>query len=117
MASTLYLVPATWDLAVDINGNIAVAAEPYALAQDAATAIKTFIGECWYNTLLGVQWYSDILGQPLNLALIKSQLITAAETVPDVTSAQVFIIAVTERALSGQVQITDSNGTVTAASF
>ena len=40
--STLLLDPDTWDLTVDNNGNIAVAAPPYAVAQDVASAIRTF---------------------------------------------------------------------------
>lgn len=34
MASTLLLDTLAWDLAVDAAGNIAVATEPYSLAQD-----------------------------------------------------------------------------------
>jgi hypothetical protein len=117
MASTLLLDTTNWDLVVDASGNIAVAAAPYALAQDSASAIKTFLGECWYDTTLGINWYADILGQPLSITFVKSQLVAAALTVPGVTGAQVFITAFSDRNLSGQVQVTDATGVVTAASF
>jgi hypothetical protein len=35
---------------LDAEGNIAVASEPYSLAQDAASAIKTFAGEVFWDT-------------------------------------------------------------------
>ena len=52
---TLLLDPLKWDLVVDAAGNIAVASPPYALAQDAASSIKLFSGECYYDTSIGVQ--------------------------------------------------------------
>ena len=42
---TLLLTTDAWDLTVDVSGNIAVADEPLALAQDAASAIRLFAGE------------------------------------------------------------------------
>ncbi|KAA1013038.1 hypothetical protein FVF58_09615 [Paraburkholderia panacisoli] len=114
---SLYLDPATWDLAVDASGSIAVCADPYALAQNAATAIRTFLGEVYYDTTIGVPYWSDILGHFPSLAVVKADLVAAAETVTGVTSAQVFITSVVNRQLSGQVQVTDANGNVSAASF
>lgn len=115
--STLLLDLGNWDLMVDVNGNIALAAPPYALAQDAVTAIKTFLGECWYNTTLGIDWYDDFLGAPVNLSLLKSNLVAAAETVPGVVTAKAFITGISERAVTGQVQVTDASGVLTAAAF
>ena len=40
--------------------NIAVADEPYALAQDAASAIRTFIGECYYDTTKGLPYFEKV---------------------------------------------------------
>ena len=54
MPATLLLTPQTWDLTVDASNNIAVAAEPYALAQDAASAIRLFQGEDYYDTTRGI---------------------------------------------------------------
>ena len=54
MASTLALELQDWDLCVDTSGNIALATEPYAIAQDVASACKTFLGECWYDTTYGI---------------------------------------------------------------
>jgi hypothetical protein len=113
---TLYLTPA-WDLCLDASGNIAMATGPYSLAQDAASACRTFVGECWYDTTIGVPYWQEILGHFPTLTLVKAQLVAAAMTVPGVESAQVFISGVVGRQLQGQVQVTDADGNTTAASF
>lgn len=110
MPSTLLLDTLAWDLVQDALGNIAVAKEPYSLAQDAASAIRTFLGEVFFDVTVGVD-YSRIFGvPPPPLALIKQLLVQAALTVPDVTSAQVFIsaFAPSTRLLTGQVQVTSA---------
>lgn len=118
MTSTLLLDTVAWDLVVDANGNIAVATTPYSLAQDAASAIRTFLGECYWDTTIGVPYLTQILGKRPSLALLKAQLAAAAEAVPGVASAQVFIATFTNRAVSGQVQVTaQTTGAVSAASF
>jgi hypothetical protein len=118
MPSTLAL-DSTWDLTLDANGNIATLDEPAALAQDAASAILTFLGECYWDTTVGVPWLQQILGvTPPPLALIKKKLVDAALTVDDVVAAQVFISALSARALSGQVQvISASSGQIATAPF
>lgn len=117
MAKTLLLDVVAWDLVLDLNGNIAVASNPYALAQDAASAIRLFLGELWYDTTQGVPYFQGILGQAPNIALMKSQFAKAALTVPGVTAAKVFISGIHGRRVTGQVQITDKTGATTAATF
>lgn len=113
---TLLLDTVAWDLVLDAGGNIAVAGEPYSLAQDAASAIRTFLGECYWDTTVGVP-YSTILGQAPSLALLKAQLVAAALTVPDVAAASVFVTAIVGRLVSGQVQVTSVTGQTSAANF
>ena len=114
---TLLLNPKTWDLVPDAAGNIALAANPYALAQDAASAIKLFKGEYWYDISLGIPYWGQILGQQPPIQLVKSQSIKAALTVPDVVAAQCFIKSVDNRQVSGQVQVTDVQGRIAIAGF
>ena len=118
MASTL-LLSSQNDLTLDANGNIAVATEPYALAQDAASAIKTFLGEVFYDTTIGVAYFSQIFGNfALPLSLLKEAMVDAALTAStDIASAQVFISGLTNRSLSGQVQIISTTGQSSAANF
>lgn len=117
MPSTLLLDTATWDLVVGADGNIAVATAPYAIAQDAASAIKTFQGECFYDVTIGIPYFQQILGKFPSVSLMKAQFVNAALTVPGVVSAKCFITAITDRVVHGQVQVTDANGTTSAANF
>jgi hypothetical protein len=119
MSKTLYLDPSRWDLVVDVNGNLAVASDPYGLAQDAACRLRTFVGDIYYDQTQGIDYFGLLLGQPVSLTLLKSTLAGEALKVPGVVSAQVFISAFDPivRQVSGQVQITDATGTIAAASF
>ncbi|OIN06070.1 hypothetical protein BFS86_19875 [Shewanella algae] len=117
MASTLLLDTLAWDLAVDAAGNIAVATEPYSLAQDAASAIRLFKGELYYDTSQGIPYFNQILGQAPPISLIKSYFVNAALTVPGVVKARCFITSWTDRVITGQVQVEDANGNVSAAGF
>lgn len=114
---TLLLLPSTWDLTKDASGNIAVASDPYSLAQNAASAIKLFQGEQWYNTTLGVPYFQQIFSKAPNIALMKAKFVAAALTVPGVTAAVVFITLITDRGVRGQVQVTAADGTVSVAAF
>lgn len=116
MAKTLLLDRTVWDLTKDASGNIALASEPYALAQDAASAIKLFQGELWFDTTKGIPYFGQILGRFPPIALMKAQFVAAAMTVPGVVSAVCFIESIVNRSVVGQVQITDASGTVTSVS-
>lgn len=113
---TLLLDLSTWDLVIDSDSNIAVASNPYSQAQDAASAIRTFLGEVYYDTTLGVD-YTQILGTLPSTALIKKLFSNAALTVPGVVAANVFLSALSNRQLTGQVQITNEEGLTAAANF
>ncbi len=115
--STLLLDTATWDLTVDASGNIAVAAPPYAIAQDVATAIRVFLGECYYDTTLGIPYFTQFLGQPPNFGALKAAIQAVALGVPAVVSATCFITGFSARAITGQVQVTDKAGVTTAVEF
>lgn len=115
--NTLLLDRAVWDLVKDASGNIALAADPYAMAQDVASAIKLFQGELWYDTTKGLPYFSKILGHRPPIAYLKAQFIAAALTVPGVVSAQCFIATITDREVTGQVQITDTAGNVQSIGF
>lgn len=114
---TMLLDRTTWDFVLDVSNNIAIATNPYSLAQDAASAIKLFQEELWYDTTKGVPYWTQILGQAPNYNLIKAQFVAAALTVPGVVAARVFFSSFSNRKLSGQVQVTDQNGIISMASF
>jgi hypothetical protein len=114
---TLLLDPEAWDLVLDVNGDIAVASNPYSLAQDAASQIKLFYGELWYQDNIGVPYWQQILGYLPPISVMKNAFVQAAELVPEVVTAQCFISSTTGRIVTGQVQILDDSGNVIAASF
>jgi hypothetical protein len=109
---TLLLDRTTWDLCKDVNGNIAVADEPYAIAQDVASALRLFLGGCWYDTSRGVPYLTQILGKFVPINTVKSFLLTGARTVPGVVSAAMYVASVDNRSLTGQVQVTTDTGIV-----
>lgn len=113
---TILLGVNTWDLVLDISGNIAVASEPYQLAQDAASACRTFLAECWYNSTLGID-YNTFLGKTPNVPLMKAKMVSQALLVPGVVSAKVFITDIVDRRVTGQIQVTGTDGVTTTAAI
>jgi hypothetical protein len=114
---TMLLDRTIWNWCLDASGNIAVATDPYSVAQDVASAVRTFIGECYFNTSLGIPYFQQIFGQLPPLAFMKAQICAAAETVPECTNPVCYISAFSDCKVAGQVQFTDSNGAVQTVSF
>lgn len=114
---TLLLDQLTWDLVLDANGDIAKATNPYALAQDAASVIRTWLGENYFDTTLGIPWKQQVMGKVPSLSLLKEQLKAAALTVPEVETAVVFLVSLSERRVGGQVQVSTAGGQIAAATF
>jgi len=116
---TLLLNPTTWDLMLDSNNNIALASNPYAIAQDVASAIRTFQGEVYYDTTLGLPYLTQILGQDRDtaLAIFISLAETEALRVPEVVQAQGTEIYYDNRAVSGVIEVIDTTGAANNISF
>ncbi len=117
MSDTLLLDTVSWDLVLDVNNNIAVASNPYSLAQDAASAIKTFLGEAYYDTTLGIPFFTQVFGKSPSIPLLQALFNKAAETVPDVASANTAIVSINNRVLTGQVQVVSVTGQPSTALF
>ena len=115
--NTLLLDTEAWDLVLDAKGNIAMASPPYSLAQDVASAIKLFIGECYYDTTRGIPYWENILGQYPSVALIQSHMEKAALTVSGVSKAACTINTFNDRIVSGEVQFIDEVGVANNVSF
>jgi hypothetical protein len=82
-----------------------------------ASACRTFLGECYYDTTLGVPWFQQILGQSPPLALLKQQLCAQAALVPGCDNPVCYVTSAIGRVVKGQIQFTDSNGVVQVATF
>lgn len=110
MAATFLLDRDAWDVALDASGNIAVATEPYSQVQDAASAVRVFEGEAYYNTTLGVPYWSDVLGRSQPSQIMRARAQQAALTVPGVIDATAVLVSLPDRALGGQIQIRTASG-------
>ncbi len=83
----------------------------YAIAQDVASAVRTFQGEVWYDTTFGVPYWQQILGYLPSLQFMKSQFDAVGMTVPNVASIACFLTGPgPDRAVGGQLQIVDDDG-------
>jgi hypothetical protein len=114
---TLLLDLTSWDLLTDAAGNIAAAEAPYARAQDVASALRTFLGEVWYNVQLGIPYFQQVLGHAPPITLFQELMIAAAKTVPGVVSAECTIQAFEDRRVTGQVTFTSDDGQTGAVSL
>ena len=115
--STLALDSSAWDLTVDASGNIAVASNGQDIAQDVASAIKLFRGELWYDTTQGVPWFQSVLGQSYSLPVLQALINKAALSVPGVVRASTVITSLTDRVVSGNVEVIDTNGALLNVQF
>jgi hypothetical protein len=109
--NTLLLDTVQWDLVLNAAGDIAMASPPYSLAQDVASACRTFLGEVWYDTRLGIPYFEEILGHSPPPQTFEQYMAEAALTVPGVVNAQCTITSINNRTLRGQVTFTATDGT------
>ena len=114
--STMLLDQQAWDLCTNAAGDWAVATEPYSQAQDAASALRTFKGEVYYQTTLGIPYFSEILAHRPPAGLLKTLFVNAALSVPDTVSAVCYLSLGANRELVGQVQIRTASGALVVAS-
>lgn len=114
---TLLLNPDSWDLMLDASGNIALASEPYALAQDVASAARLFLGELYYDVSKGVPYFQEILGRSPPLELIRANYVEAALTVPGVLQAKCTITRFQNRKIEGEIDFLDATGIANKASL
>lgn len=105
-----------WDLVIDAAGNIALAADPYSVAQDAASAIRTWQGEVYYDTSLGMPYLQSILGRFPSAQFIKVNCQREAGRVPGVVSSRTYLTLGADRQLGGQVQVFTADGQTAAVS-
>ncbi len=109
--NTMALDRTTWDLFTDSNGNWAMAEPPYAVAQDVASCVRTFTGDCIYDTTLGTPYVPQMLGASPPLPLIAAAAAAQALLVPGVVQSQCIITGQTPQGeVVGYVQVVDTDG-------
>lgn len=103
---TLFLMPGSWDLAIDARGNIAIAES----TQDIASACRTIQKDLYFNQSEGIPYLTQILGNGrYPLALYRKYLQDAALSVPGVVSALPELQLDNDRILRGQIKFTTSD--------
>lgn len=108
---TLFLHPETWDLALDVSGNIAVATDDYQQAQDIATSCRVFYGDDYYNKTDGIPYLEEILGRSaFPLSLYQRFIHDRSFLVSGVTSVDVKFHQLNDRLLSGDIIFTNDSG-------
>lgn len=112
---TLFLMPYTWDLSLDTNGNIATATSTYQRAQDIASACRVFTKDMYYQKSAGIPYLESIMGKSAYpIGLYQSELHRAAMSVNGVVSARIKLNQLTDRKLTGMIEFTDiENNTAT----
>lgn len=105
---TYELDSVNWDLVVDQSGNFATVADAAQIAQDVASAVRTYLGECWYDTSLGMPYFQSIFGQTPSSSFLRAQITKAAMSIQSVTGATVTRLLLKSRKLTGTILVTTS---------
>ena len=108
-----------WDICLDDGGMIAQALGDYAIAQDAANAVRLFRGEAFFDADRGVPHFDVDLGVVYpSMAVIRARIREAALTVEGVESAQPDLEPPDAgRTLSGILALTTDTGTPVTVSL
>ena len=114
---TLFLLPSTWDLTLDVQGNIATATSTSQRAQDIASACRVFIKDMYYQQNEGIPYLESIMGRnSYPIGLYQSELHRAAMSVEGVVSANIKLNQLSDRNLTGMIEFTDiENNTATVS--
>lgn len=108
---TMKLDTTSWDLTLDGNGDLAIADDSYAVAQDVASACLVFSGECYYDNTLGIPWKSEVLGKKPSPGFIQQKMQEEALKLPVVDNAVAAVFFDREtRSTRGTIRVTDING-------
>lgn len=119
---TLALDVATWDLALDVAGNLATfgdapatARDPQTgagmrLAQDVATRLRAWRGEVWMDAEQGVD-YSRYLGLAPSAVQLAADFQTEALQVPEcATAVAALTLSRGTRTVTGDITLSDLAG-------
>ena len=113
MALSIPLNTSSWDVYLDQNGDMFLGDEDSSIAQDVASAVRTFEGECWYNTELGMPYFQSIFGRSPPNSLVVSNITTQAFTIDGVNSVNVSGIGLQGRNLKGVITLNAPSSPIT----
>ena len=108
---TLFLMPDTWDLSLDVSGNIAFSTSTYQQAQDIASACRLFVKDQYFSQSSGIPYLTEVLGSyKYPLSLYKRYLEDAAMSVNGVISATANLSLSGDRVVGGYIEFTNDKG-------
>ena len=105
---------ADWDLQLASDGNLAMADDALAVAQNISCACKNFKGGLYFFATSGIAWFSDALAHKLRRSLIASRLRDTALQVEGVASIDQITIDTIDpdtRTVTGSILFTATDGT------
>ena len=107
---TLFLNVDKWDLTLTSSGDIAVATEDYATAQDVSNAVRLFRNDAYLAWDEGIPHFAIDLGIVPSAAAVRSRYRSASLAVENVREAAVEIDGIADRLMTGTIRITTENG-------
>ena len=105
---------ADWDLQLNAEGNLILAHDDYAIAQNCANEIRLFTNDAYFQQLNGIAWFESQLGKPLEESLIKSEIRDAClrvDGVESVTNIELKFFDKETRTLHAEITILTENNT------
>lgn len=115
---TLTLDIDSWDLTLDVGGNIATSFGAYAIAQNVANTVRLFTNDAYYDPDRGIPHFAIELGEKRNkIGVLRSRIIRAATDIDGVRSASFEIYGIEDRVLSGNISLTLDSGETADVAF
>ncbi|RKS87344.1 hypothetical protein DES39_0565 [Orbus hercynius] len=113
--TSLLLDDATWDIKLDDKGNIATVSNPYAIAQNVACAVSTFLGESIADRRIGIDYQNFQDGKKVQY--LSFLYMKEAKRVNHVMNAKSLLYfdknGLKDRKLSGVITIQDTDNQTT----
>lgn len=113
MANTIPLDTSTWDIFLNAAGNLSLTDPDSSIAQDVASAVRTFQGECWYDNTLGMPYFQAIFGKSPPNSFVVSNIKTQAFTIPGVNSVNVVGAGLQGRNFKGVIVLNAPQSPIT----
>ena len=108
---TLTLDIDSWDITLDVGGNIATSFGAYAIAQNVANTVRLFTNDAYYDPDRGIPHFAIELGKKRNeIGVLRSRIVRAATDIDGVQGASVEIYSLEDRVLSGNISLTLETG-------
>lgn len=113
MAKSIPLKTDTWDIFLDSAGNLSLTDNDSSIAQDVASSVRTFEGECWYNTTLGMPYFQAIFGKSPPNSFVVASIKEQAFTVDAVNSVNVVNAGLQGRNFKGVIVVNAPQSPIT----